>query len=168
MRVGYGVVKGLSEPCWVSATNFPRLSIIASPNYVVAWVAVLSFQWFAPSKLVVTFEREGPGAFTDEEVSGLVVRNKNGRVAKLNLPQKSVLIANHQVRYVQHSCSSVGSQKDMYMYTDLRRLDVRLVLDLLRRYAQRCIHSTEEESQMGPHPWLVCRFLDTSLGWTCL
>lgn len=63
-------------------------------------MAVLSFQWFAPSKLVVTFEREGPGAFTDEEVEGLVVRNEKGRVVKLNLPQKSVLIANHQVRYV--------------------------------------------------------------------
>ncbi len=55
-------------------------------------------QWFAPTKLVVTFEREGMGRFTDEEIERLVVKDPRGKVVSLNLAQKSVLIANHQVR----------------------------------------------------------------------
>ncbi|KAA1468636.1 acyltransferase-domain-containing protein [Dentipellis sp. KUC8613] len=58
---------------------------------------VLMCQWLAPTRLVVTFETEGPGAFTEEEVAKVAVRNKSGRVVGLNLPQKLVLIANHQV-----------------------------------------------------------------------
>lgn len=60
-------------------------------------IPVLMCQWFAPTTLVVTFETEGPGAFTKEELKGLVVRNKAGKVVNVNLPKKSVLIANHQV-----------------------------------------------------------------------
>jgi hypothetical protein len=53
-------------------------------------------QCFAPTKLVVTFEKDGLGKFTPEELENLVSRDKNGAVY-LNLPSKSVLIANHQV-----------------------------------------------------------------------
>lgn len=113
--MGYDVVKGLLERCWVSAALFLGLSwssywpYVNVLNYFLTSMVVLSFQWFAPSKLVVTFEREGPGAFTDDEVEGLVVKNTKGRVVKLNLPHKSVLIANHQVRYAQQSDRYVGS-----------------------------------------------------------
>ncbi|EIM83363.1 acyltransferase-domain-containing protein [Stereum hirsutum FP-91666 SS1] len=82
-------------------------------------MVVLSFQWFAPSKLVVTFEREGPGAFTDDEVEGLVVKNTKGRVVKLNLPHKSVLIANHQVyadwMYAWCLTYFAGTHRDVYI-----------------------------------------------------
>lgn len=55
-------------------------------------------QWFAPSRLVVTFERDGPGAFSMDEIREIAIRGRDGRVLGLKLPNKSVLIANHQVR----------------------------------------------------------------------
>ncbi len=55
-------------------------------------------QYFAPTRLIVTFELIGPGAFSQEEVDKIAVRGSNGQVLALKLPQKSVLIANHQVR----------------------------------------------------------------------
>ncbi|ETW87460.1 hypothetical protein HETIRDRAFT_31375 [Heterobasidion irregulare TC 32-1] len=58
---------------------------------------ILMCQWFAPTRLVVTFEQEGPGAFSEDEFARLVVKDKKGRVTGINLPLKSVLIANHQV-----------------------------------------------------------------------
>ncbi|KAH9835707.1 acyltransferase-domain-containing protein [Rhodofomes roseus] len=58
---------------------------------------VLMSQWFAPTKLVVTFEREGQGRFTKEQIELLVERNATGRVVGLRLPQRAVMIANHQV-----------------------------------------------------------------------
>ena len=54
-------------------------------------------QWFAPTKLKVTFETEGMGAFTPEEIKRYIVRDKNGKPIALDLPTKFVLIANHQV-----------------------------------------------------------------------
>jgi lysocardiolipin and lysophospholipid acyltransferase len=59
-------------------------------------------QWFAPSRLVITLERDGPGAFSMDEIREIVIRGMDGRVLELKLPLKSVLIANHQVR----NCSS--------------------------------------------------------------
>jgi hypothetical protein len=56
-------------------------------------------QWFAPTELNVSFEREGKGRFTEEEVNSIVVRDKLGRVIALNLPTKSVVVANHQVQH---------------------------------------------------------------------
>ncbi|KAI0785985.1 acyltransferase-domain-containing protein [Abortiporus biennis] len=58
---------------------------------------VLMSQWFAPTNLVVSFETEGPGRFTEEEIQQLVVKDAAGRVVSLNLPRKAVMIANHQV-----------------------------------------------------------------------
>jgi hypothetical protein len=55
-------------------------------------------QWFAPSRLVITLERDGPGAFSIDEIQKVTRRGGDGRVVGLNLPSKSVLIANHQVR----------------------------------------------------------------------
>ena len=55
-------------------------------------------QWFAPSRLVITFENEGPGAFSIDEIRDMTTRGGDGRVLALHLPKKSVLIANHQVR----------------------------------------------------------------------
>jgi hypothetical protein len=62
-------------------------------------------QWFAPTTLKITFEREGKGRVTEEEAEKLVIRNKKGQVERLNLPTKFVLISNHQVSVVFHSLS---------------------------------------------------------------
>ena len=59
---------------------------------------MLSSQWFGPTQFVVSFETEGQGAFSPEEIEGLVQRDGSGKVIALGLPKKTVLIANHQVR----------------------------------------------------------------------
>ena len=46
----------------------------------------------------ITFEREGPGAFTDEELDGMLTRDARGKISGLNLPKRAVLISNHQAR----------------------------------------------------------------------
>ena len=61
---------------------------------------VLMCQWFAPTKFVITFERDGLGRFTEKEIEELVVRDEKGKIVQLKLPQKTVLIANHQVRHI--------------------------------------------------------------------
>lgn len=53
--------------------------------------------WFAPTNLVITFETKGLGKFTPEELERLVENDSEGNI-HLNLPTKSVLIANHQVK----------------------------------------------------------------------
>jgi len=58
---------------------------------------ILMCQWFAPTKLSITFETEGKGCFNPEDIEGLVVRNQAGDVVSLNLPTKFVLISNHQI-----------------------------------------------------------------------
>ena len=59
--------------------------------------ALLS-QVFAPTELRVTFESAGPGAFTAEQVAEMVVKDASGVVTELRLPNRMVIIANHQVR----------------------------------------------------------------------
>lgn len=58
---------------------------------------ILMCQWFAHSRLVITLERDGPGAFSMDEIREIAIRGRDGRVSGLKLPTKSVLIANHQV-----------------------------------------------------------------------
>ncbi|KAI0335978.1 hypothetical protein GY45DRAFT_1291537 [Cubamyces sp. BRFM 1775] len=80
---------------------------------------VLACQWFAPTKLVLSFETEGQGKFTPEEIETLVQRDKNGRVTALNLPQKAVLIANHQIYadwwYAWTLTYFMGTHKDVFI-----------------------------------------------------
>ncbi|KAH9944525.1 uncharacterized protein BXZ73DRAFT_87406 [Epithele typhae] len=57
---------------------------------------VLASQWFGPTKLIISFETEGQGKFTREEIERLVVRDSGGRVIALDLPRKTVVIGNHQ------------------------------------------------------------------------
>jgi len=84
-----------------------------------ATLLVLISQWFAPSRLVITLERDGPGAFSPDEIRDIAVRNRDGRVLALNLPNKSVLIANHQVYpdwwYVWCLTYFMGSHRDVYI-----------------------------------------------------
>jgi len=54
-------------------------------------------QWFAPTKLSITFETEGQGKLTEEEIRYLVERDASGKVTALHLSPKSVIISNHQV-----------------------------------------------------------------------
>lgn len=61
-------------------------------------ILVIMCQWFAPTKMHITFEREGPGAFTDEELETMLTLDSRGRVSSLNLPKRAVLISNHQAR----------------------------------------------------------------------
>lgn len=68
---------------------------------------VLISQWFGPTKLVVSFEREGQGRFTDKEIEDIVVKDPSGRVTELRLPQKAVMIANHQVSVIHFSVQLV-------------------------------------------------------------
>lgn len=77
-----------------SVSVFPPL--IVSINGLTC--PVLMCQWFAPSRLVITLERDGQGAFSMDEIREIAVRGRDGRVLGLKLPIKSVLIANHQVR----------------------------------------------------------------------
>ncbi|KAJ6627200.1 hypothetical protein B0H10DRAFT_1996020 [Mycena sp. CBHHK59/15] len=58
---------------------------------------ILMCQWFAPTKLVISFEREGKGSFSAEEIELIVVKDENGDIISLDLPTKFILIANHQV-----------------------------------------------------------------------
>ncbi|EMD41741.1 hypothetical protein CERSUDRAFT_110317 [Gelatoporia subvermispora B] len=58
---------------------------------------MLACQLFAPTTLVVSFEKHGEGKFTEEEVARIVERDGSGKVVNLHLPQKTVLIANHQM-----------------------------------------------------------------------
>ncbi|KAI0094604.1 acyltransferase-domain-containing protein [Irpex rosettiformis] len=58
---------------------------------------VLVSQLFAPTTLAVTFQREGSGSFTDQEIERVVGRDSSGRVVSLHLPERAVLIANHQM-----------------------------------------------------------------------
>ena len=114
-------------------------------------MTVLSSQWFAPTSLVISFETEGHGKFSPEEIESLVVRDKTGKVAGLNLPRKTVLIANHQVRpppsYQTHFGSNVLTESWSCTPTgtpDLRRLVVRLDAHVPRGHAQGRIHRPEE------------------------
>lgn len=88
-----------------SASARAPLALFAVSHYVLlnwlisnlAQCLVLMSQWFAPSRLVITFEHDGPGAFSINEIRDMTTRGGDGRVLGLHLPKKSVLIANHQV-----------------------------------------------------------------------
>ncbi|KAL0950932.1 hypothetical protein HGRIS_007688 [Hohenbuehelia grisea] len=62
-----------------------------------ASLMILMCQWFAPTKLSVTFEQTGQGRITQKEIEDIVVRDAHGNVTMLNLPSKSVFISNHQI-----------------------------------------------------------------------
>lgn len=53
--------------------------------------------WFAPTKLVITFETKGIGKLSEEELRKVVQKDSKGNVF-LDLATKSVLITNHQVK----------------------------------------------------------------------
>ncbi|KAG1885690.1 acyltransferase-domain-containing protein [Suillus subluteus] len=76
-------------------------------------------QWFAPTRLSITFERAGSGKFTEEEIRHIVERDASGRVVALRLPSKTVVIANHQVYsdwwYVWCLTYFMGSHKDVFI-----------------------------------------------------
>jgi len=71
-------------------------------------------QWFAPTALSITFETQGQGKFSPEEIQHIVERDPSGKVAALHLPPKSVIISNHQVRrrfpftLCQLACNTTG------------------------------------------------------------
>ncbi|KIY65512.1 hypothetical protein CYLTODRAFT_424273 [Cylindrobasidium torrendii FP15055 ss-10] len=58
---------------------------------------VLICSIFSPTTLRVSFETEGNGRFTQAEVDSIAKYNDAGQVVGLNLPNKVVVISNHQV-----------------------------------------------------------------------
>ncbi|EGO00364.1 hypothetical protein SERLA73DRAFT_180941 [Serpula lacrymans var. lacrymans S7.3] len=84
-----------------------------------ATLMILMNQWFAPTRLSVTFETQGQGRFTEEEVERIVKRDAAGKVVSLRLPAKSVIIANHQVYcdwwYVWCLTYFAGTHKDVFI-----------------------------------------------------
>ncbi|KAI6045007.1 acyltransferase-domain-containing protein [Pisolithus marmoratus] len=54
-------------------------------------------QWFAPTSLSITFETQGQGTFTLEDIQQIIRRDASGKVVALNLPPKLVIVSNHQV-----------------------------------------------------------------------
>ena len=69
----------------------------SADGFVTSFLLVTMNWWFAPTKFVITFETKGLGKFSQDELEKLVERDSKGNV-HLNLPTKSVLIANHQVK----------------------------------------------------------------------
>ncbi|CCM00886.1 uncharacterized protein FIBRA_02932 [Fibroporia radiculosa] len=101
---------------WADAVYFE--GIRCSKGAFGALIVLMS-QLFAPTKLMITFEKEGQGRLTDEEIDALVERGKGGRVVGLHLPQRAVLIANHQVYadwwYDWSLAYFMGTHKDVYI-----------------------------------------------------
>lgn len=121
--------------------------LTGSIEWIECHVLVLMCQWFAPSRLVITLERDGPGAFSMEEIGEMVIGGSDGRVLGLKLPLKSVLIANHQVC----TCPSNSLLScPPYHFLGLCRLVVCVVLDLLHGHPQRCLHRSQERSPVDP------------------
>jgi len=80
---------------------------------------ILTSQLFAPTRLSITFERDGQGRFSDEQIEQIVVRNAGGKVVALKLPTKSILIANHQIYadwwYTWCLTYFMGTHKDVFI-----------------------------------------------------
>ncbi|KAF7306685.1 putative acyltransferase CST26 [Mycena indigotica] len=58
---------------------------------------ILMCQWFAPTKLRITFETKGKGKFSQEQIEEIAVKDEDGNIVALDLPKKFVLISNHQI-----------------------------------------------------------------------
>jgi hypothetical protein len=87
----FASVRAHMAPFSVSPSfDFDRISSFLPP--------VLMSQWFGPTRLIITFQLDGPGAFSQDEIDNIAVRGRDGRVSSLNLPRKCILVANHQVR----------------------------------------------------------------------
>ncbi len=145
---GSGTRKGLLGRCSVSV-SLPVGE--ACRKVEQEWgVLVLLSQWFAPTHLVLSFETEGHGKFTPEELEALVERDKQGNVTALNLPRKTVLIANHQVRHSMLNPRSLERAGEHASAIDLRRLVVCMDAHVPRGHPQGRVYRPQEEPQVGP------------------
>ena len=127
----------------LSASSQNSLALSVRETYFT--LLDLMNQWFAPTKLSITFETEGQGRFTEKEILSMVERDASGKVIALHLPSKCVIISNHQVRV--HVFVIFGLA-DPAAALGLHRLVVRLVLDVLCGHTQRRLHRLKEESEM--------------------
>ena len=112
---------------------------------------VLMCQWFAPTKLRITFETQGLGSFTPEQINSYIIRDADGKVIALDLPTKFILIANHQVNMRLHCIYRVRTDS---FVIDICRLVVCLVPYLLPEpswCAPVCLYYPEEKSSLGPN-----------------
>ena len=83
MRLVLGGQKAVSHGCWVS-------DVFLGEREAYLWV-VLICQWFAPTKVLITLEGDN---IKDED---FIVKDEVGNVVGLKLPEKLVIMANHQV-----------------------------------------------------------------------
>jgi hypothetical protein len=94
------------------------------------YLPVLVTQLFAPTSFVITYD--GP-----DDVESVLERDAAGQVVRINLPQKLVIVANHQVRTRSASLADgpSGTRRTyasvIFFLSGVRRLAVSLVLDLL-------------------------------------
>jgi hypothetical protein len=146
-----------------------------SPQYVHPYLvtacshsgaAVLMCQLFAPTQLKVTFELDGKGRFTEEEVNKVIERDANGDFVSLNLPDKFVLIANHQVSRAHSGYISRRSVSPLSK--GLCRLVLCLVSTLFHwqegdKHPSACVHHVKEESTLGADHWLGMLNLGTNM-----
>lgn len=94
---GSSTMQAFAIPRALSAVFRVRLHFPVDSPLRNLMSSVLMSQWFAPTKLVVTFETQGMGRFTPEEIDLCLIKDNDGNPVALNLPTKFVLIANHQV-----------------------------------------------------------------------
>jgi hypothetical protein len=149
--------------------------------YLCLWVcahdiAVLITQWCGPTQLVLTFEDEGPGKFSQREIDKMAVRDKKGNVISLNLPKRAVVISNHQVcSHTQQNSALVSDENDRSMPTggmhggECSAFDMRISFDrlaqsvFLHEHILRHLHCPETQSEMGPDCWLGMLFSPNAL-----
>lgn len=127
----------------VRFTSMLQITFLSLNDYIPV---VLACQYFAPTTLMVTFERENSGRFTDEEINTLIVKDAHGDIRGLLLSEKSVLIANHQVR-CPYSVYKICLNK----HIDLCRLAISMVFRLFCKHSRRHNDRTEKEFKMGAH-----------------
>lgn len=110
-------------------------------------------QWFAPTKLLVTFETEGMGRFTQDEIDRFIIKDIDGNGLGLNLPTKFVLTANHQVCL---SLTRTASYLTLFIL-GLCRLVVCLVLYIFHE-PSRCsplrVYYPQKELALGTNCWM--------------
>ena len=117
---------------------------------------VMMCSWFAPTNLVITFETKGLGKFTPEELRDLVEKDSKGNVS-LNLPAKSVLIANHQVKSV---FAHLVRSSDARMTTET--IDIcGLVVSLRPRFPLSPCFAVFKRQLSPRYAWCLTYFMNT-------
>jgi len=86
---------------------------------------VLITQLFAPTSFHVTFETDGMGALSLDDIVFMAKKDSDGNLVGLNLPRKFVFTSNHQVYadwwYAWSFFYFFGSDVHKYVYITLKK-----------------------------------------------